>query len=350
MTCSRPLDDTTEAPPPRQEVHQSSFQAVLVHDFLRAYRREQTLHLATVINYHPPRKEDMTDLPLVWAVVLAWNQKDETVACLDSLLHSDYPQMQLLVVDNGSTDGTAETVQQLYPQVMVVRSPVNLGIAAGYNLGLNHALAHRAEYILVANNDIVVDESMVRHLAESMADRPEVGMIMPKIYHYYGDQYRLWCTGARWRKFPPSVKMMGYNVKDAPRYSRSRELEFAPSCCLLIRRQVVEHIGGFDPGYFFYSDDWDYSARVRAAGYHIRFDPAAKLWHKVSVSTQKSEKPSRWWYTMGRSTVRFYRQHSTSSALITYSAWFTVREIVKLKPRRVLPFLTGVKHELACKS
>jgi hypothetical protein len=90
--------------------------------------------------------------------------------------------------------------------------------------------------------------------------------------------------------------------------------------------------------------------RVRTAGYHIQFDPEAKLWHKVSVSTQKSDKPSRWWYTMGRSTVRFYRQHSTSSALITYSAWFAVREIVKLKPRRVLPFLTGVKHELACKS
>ena len=285
--------------------------------------------------------------PLVYFVVLAWNQKDMTINCLMSVLSSDYPNMRVVVVDNGSTDGTSEAITDQFINVKIVRSPINLGIAGGYNLGLEYALQQGAEYVIVANNDIVVEPYMVSYLVKALEESPRAGMAMPKIYHYYGDRTRLWCTGARWRHFPPSVKMVGVNAKDSPRFNHLREIDYAPSCCLLIKRAVLEEVGGFDTGYFFYNDDWDFSARVRKAGYRILYVPNAKIWHKVSASTQKSEKPARWWYIMGRSTVRFYFRYSTPRDLLFFSVWFIIRECIKLKPRRVLPFIAGLMSELA---
>lgn len=285
--------------------------------------------------------------PLVYAIVLAWNHKEMTIECIESLLASRYLNMRLVVVDNGSTDGTSDVLSERFSEIEILRSSTNLGIAGGYNMGLKHAFNNGAEYILIANNDIIVDQMMLSNLVKALESIPGSGIAMPKIYHYFGDQTRLWCTGAYWRRFPPSVKMMGVNAKDSGRFSKFREIEYAPSCCLLIRREVLEIVGYFDTGYFFYYDDWDFSVRTRKAGFSIWFIPNAKMWHKVSMSTQKSEKPDQWWYILGRSTLRYYLRHSTPKALGLYLTWFVVREFVKLKPRRVLPFLTGVGHELA---
>lgn len=284
--------------------------------------------------------------PLVYSIILTWNQKDMTIECLESLLVSEYSNIKFVVVDNGSTDGTPDALNKRFPEVEIVRSPTNLGIAGGYNLGLEYAFKQGADYIFLANNDIIVDKSMLYHLVDALENDPKAGIGMPKIYHYYGDQTRLWCTGARWRRFPPGVKMTGVNAKDSPRFSQLREIEYAPSCCLLIRREVLNIVGYFDTEYFFYNDDWDFSVRTRKAQYTILFVPEAKVWHKVSVSTQKSDKPARWWRIMGQSTVRFYLQHSTPWVLIMFSVWFVIRECIKLKFQHIIPFLTGVWYEI----
>ncbi len=167
-------------------------------------------------------------------------------------------------------------------------------------------------------------------------------MLMPKIHHYYGDRSRLWCVGGRWRRFPPGVKMMGSDEPDGPRYSRPLALGYAPSCTLFVSVAALRQVGFFDEGYFFYYDDWDFSARLRQAGFEIRFVPGAVVYHKVSVSTQKTDRPARWWHTMGRSSVRFYGKHHNSIGLATMTAWFAARETAKRKPARVPPYLRGV--------
>lgn len=284
--------------------------------------------------------------PLVYVVILAWNHKEMTLECIDSFMDSVYSNVRFLVVDNGSEDGTAEAVHEHYPNVEIVCSSTNLGVAGGYNLGIQAALERGAVHILVTNNDVEVDRDMLCRLVDILKSYPDVGMVMPKIYHYYGDRSRLWCTGARWRHFPPSVKMMGTGVKDSDRWSKLREIKYAPSCTLLIRGRVLQEIGGFDENYFFYNDDWDFSARLYEAGYKIFFVPEAKMWHKVSVSTQRSDKSAYWWKVLGRSTVRYYRKHSNHAALFIYAGWFVVREIIKLNFRRIPHFLSGFIHEV----
>lgn len=289
----------------------------------------------------------MPDRPLIYAVVLAWNQLAETLECLESLSHSTYPNLRLLLVDNGSSDGTAEQVTEQYPAVEICRLDPNVGIARGYNRGIEVALQRGADYVMVMNNDTVADAEMVSCLLQAFHDRPATGMAMPKIYHFYGDQRRLWYAGARWRSFPPSIKTIGMDQPDGPAFEHYFTVEYAPSCCLLMPRQALEKVGSFDPAYYFYFDDWDLSARFRAAGYEILFVPRAHLWHKVSVSTQKSEKPARWWQAMGKSSVRFYLQHYSRGILFAYTAWFALRETAKLKFNRVPAYLAGVREGLA---
>ena len=200
---------------------------------------------------------------------------------------------------------------------------------------------------MIMNNDTVVAPEMVTCLVQSFQDRPKTGMAMPKIYHYYGQPGRLWYAGARWRAFPPGIKTIAMNHPDGPRFSSYFNVEFAPSCCLIMPRLAIRKVGVFDPYYYFYFDDWDLSARFRAAGYDILFVPQAHLWHKVSVTTQKSDKPGRYWRAMGQSSVRFFLRHKSYPQLMMHSAWFVVREAAKLKFNRIPPFVQGVSAGLA---
>jgi GT2 family glycosyltransferase len=284
--------------------------------------------------------------PTLIVVILAWNHRKETQECIDSFLATNYTGLKILLVDNGSTDGTFEYFSKNYDQIEIVKSETNLGIAAGYNLGIKKALEINPKYLLIANNDIIVHTEMLKNLVTGMDKIPKAGMGMPRIMHYYGDKPRIWCIGGRWRFFPPSVKMIGYNSFDVDRFMQPMELDFAPSCCLLIRSSIFEKVGFFDSGYFFYYDDWDFSIRLRNAGYKIIYLPSSIVMHKVSVSTQKSDKPSIWWQYYGRSTARFYSKHSSILVLFVISIWIVLRELVKLKPTRIKPFLQGLIIEL----
>ena len=152
----------------------------------------------------------------VFAVVLAFNHVEDTRECLNSFISAAQEMdFQMILVDNGSSDATQEIVGTEFPQVYVLRSEKNLGVAGGYNLGIKYAHDNGADYILIANNDISIDRKMIKHLVRFMNDQPSAGIAMPKIYHYYGDRSRLWMIGAYWRKFPPSIKMMEYNGLDS---------------------------------------------------------------------------------------------------------------------------------------
>jgi len=278
----------------------------------------------------------------LYLVILAWNQLTETLQCLESIQSLNHPPEHILLVDNGSTDETVSTVLQGYPGVTIIRSEENLGVSGGYNLGMDYALKQGADYVLIMNNDVVMAPDFLDQLLEVARLRPDIGIVQPKIYHYYGDQTRLWIVGARWRPFPPAIKMVGAGQKDGPPFDHVQELEYAPSCALLISTEAIKKAGMFDEVYFFYFDDWDYCIRVRQAGFKIYFAPGAKLWHKVSVSTAKSDRASRWWYIYGRSTVRFHATYQSLWLVCLVNLWFIIREVLKGKFKRIVPYLFGV--------
>ncbi len=264
----------------------------------------------------------------VFVVVLAFNNCEDTLECLQSVVTLDYPDVHVVLVDNGSTDGTPARVRERFPNVHVIENGRNLGVPAGYNVGFVYSLAKGADYILMLNNDTVVAPDMLSILLADAASDPKTGILMPKVL-YYGSEDRIWSGGWRYRRFPPAIVPDGSEQPRGRRDEMPRLIEYAPSCGLLIHRQAFERAGLFDPGYLFLYDDWDFSERVRAHGLHIRYVPRARMWHKVSRTTGGPH--SRlFWRTFAASGVRFYRRHGRPVwfSLLTHMGYIAVREFV----------------------
>jgi len=287
---------------------------------------------------------------LIYIVVLAWNHKEDTREALTSFLNSNYSNYRIVVVDNGSTDGTDSMVAYEFPSVELISVEKNLGVSGGYNLGIEHAISQNAKYIMISNNDVVVDSNMILCLLEAIKKDPYAGIAMPKIYHYYGNRKRIWCSGAYFRKFPPTVKMRDFNRIDNGQINSSL-IEFAPSCVLLLKVDLIRKIGTFDTNFYFYFDDWDFSRRARDNNFKILFVAEAVVWHKVSTSTQKTEKPAVWWERMGWSAALYYSKYHTNLQRQLFYIWFFVREVLKGNLSHSLSFYKGVKDYSAhCKT
>ncbi len=293
-------------------------------------------------------KETVQPAPLVYLVVLNWNGFPDTHECLESLQHLAYPRYRVLVVDNASSDDSAERITDQHPDVELIRCEQNLGIAAGYNRGIEAALARGAHYIMVMNNDLICDPLFVSQMVATQRRWPACGIVMPKIY-YYEARDVIWSAGAYARWMPSNIVMRGRQQHDGPAFADEVPIQFAPSCCLLLTRDLCERIA-FDEDYFFYYDDWDFCMQARAIGQRLIFAPDAHLWHKVSRSTQNSPSSLRWWKILGQSCVRYHQKHHSLRLLAVYVAWVLLRETVKGNVRSLPTFLRGIRTGLRART
>jgi hypothetical protein len=242
---------------------------------------------------------------LVYAVTLAWNRREDTLACLDSLFRSTYRPLRVLVCDNGSTDGTPNAVRSSYPQAEVLDLGRNLGFAAGANAGLRHALAAGAEHVLLLNNDTTVDAGMIGALVDAAS--PDVAVVAPLVY-YAGAPDVIWSSGGirnRWT-LEQSGDLRGR--RDPGGWPVALERDFVTGCAMLIARAALADVGLFDERFFMYYEDNDWCLRARAAGYRILLVPAARMWHRVATSSGGLGSPAER-YAMARSSVQFFRKH-----------------------------------------
>lgn len=281
--------------------------------------------------------------PYVVVVILAHNNYSDTKECLQSVLKVNYTPFSVLLVDNGSKDDTVQRIAREFPSVHIIQTGQNLGVAGGFNAGIVSAIQDGAEYIFILNNDTVIEPNIIHVLVEAAQAHPDYGILMPKIL-YYDNRDRIWSIGARYRLFPPAIVMLGLDKRDAPPYTESRLLEYAPTCALFIPSHIFEQVGLLDDGYFFYYDDWDYSLRVRKAGYKIAYIPEAHLYHKVSRTIQNKGKSPFFWYTWGRSGARFYRRHGRPAMLSAFIhlGYLVLREGFQNGPIAMRHFIAGV--------
>jgi GT2 family glycosyltransferase len=286
--------------------------------------------------------------PLVYVVILNWNRKADTLECIGSLMDMDYPNFRILVVDNGSSDGSVEDLKANFPSLELVVNEVNLGVAEGRNVGIQHALENGTDFVALLDSDTVVEPCLLSKLVEVGEADPEVGMVVPKIYSYW-ERDRIASAGSRRRWFPPGrISIIGLDKKDSADYNQQRELDYATGCALLVKRDVFEKVGMFDPVYAYGWDDYDFCEQVTRGGYKIIYVPNAKLWHKVA---SKREEQALKWYRLGRTNVYFYRKYVSMAylALPIYALWILAREMILGNRKAVGPYLKGVWDELWCK-
>jgi GT2 family glycosyltransferase len=237
----------------------------------------------------------------VTVVILNWNLYEDTAACVESVQAAGVDGTRILVVDNGSGDGSPDRLAERFrDQIEIRRNACNDGFAAGNNLGIRHALQSGAQSVLILNNDTLADAAMLRALLEAVEATPAYHLVGPAIF-YESEPQRIWRLGdryaGRWR-LPRAVEAQELDRAVIP-------VDFLTGCAMLVQRQVFETIGLLDPRYAFYFEDADFCERARRAGFQLACVPAARLWHKVSRSADKISARSR--YNQARGRIQFYR-------------------------------------------
>jgi GT2 family glycosyltransferase len=221
-------------------------------------------------------------LPKVSVILLNLNAYEDTRDCLNSLRRVRYSNLEIILVDNGSTDDSLGRLQAEFPEVVALRSGDNLGFAGGNNLGIEQALRGEADYVLLLNNDTVVDSGFLSALVATGETRPDVGVLGPKIF-YFSDPERIWYAGGRLRYGTGACRHVGLNEMDRDgRFSATGDTPFVTGCAMMVKSAVLRQAGLLDARLFVYWEDTDFCSRVTEMGYRCMFVPNSLVWHKVS--------------------------------------------------------------------
>ena len=225
--------------------------------------------------------------PSVCTIVLNWNRRDDALDCLASLGRMDYASHHIVLVDNDSSDGSAEAVAVACPGVEVIRTGANLGYAEGNNVGLDRALKRGADYVLVLNNDTVCDPYMLTRLVAALEADEGAGAAGPTIYFHDAPE-TIWSAGGQfdWKRWKPVLR--GLREQDTGQFSGATEVDYLPGSAMLVRREALQRVGGFEPRYFMYYEDNDWCLRARRCGFTVLHVPDARVWHKISLTRQFS--------------------------------------------------------------
>jgi len=284
--------------------------------------------------------------PKVAAIVLNYNGKELTLPAIASLRKMSYAHFEILHVDNGSSDGSFEAVAEAHPEVVQVRVEENRGVVHGINRGLEVALERGCGYVLVLNNDIEAEASMLTELVRVAESDPTIGCVGPKIY-YYWERQLLWSTGGIIRFKESITRERGMGERDRGQYDRDEEVPYVSGCAMLARRAVVEEIGLWDPLFHLAVDDADWCMRMKQQGYRCFYAHRAVLWHKVAA-TVGGYRASRTFYN-GRSAAIFVRRYGGLREWCTFLLFITaalplafLRELPKGNQGAVLAKLRGV--------
>jgi len=243
----------------------------------------------------------------VAVVVLSWNGRDDTLACLRSLEAVTHVPTTVVVVDNGSSDGSADAVAAAFPAADLVRLDANRGFAGGMNVGTARALELGADAVVYLNNDMVVEPGFLEPLVEASSDRAAAAACSQILFFDPPD--RIWYAGARYR---PSRgyhgRHTGYGRPALPRTSPPYVTDRACAGAMLVRREVLERVGLFDEALFAYAEDVDWSLRARAAGLHALIVPGSVVRHRVSAASGGESSPNTLYLGLRNSLVVAERQ------------------------------------------
>lgn len=250
--------------------------------------------------------------PRVTIVLVNWNGRDDTLACLRSLEGLDYPDYDVVLVDNASADGSVAAVREAHPSVTVVENARNERFARANNQGIDIAFMRGSDFVFLLNNDTEVAPDVLTRLVEA-ARAPSVGMVGPKIY-YFDPADVLWYAGGVVNLWKGLVAHRGIREKDRGQYDDGGDTGYITACAVLVRRACIDHVGGLDESYYIYGEDVDWCERARRAGFRLVYEPRARVWHKVSSSSGGKDvagglTPFKVVHKT-RSMFRFFRRHA----------------------------------------
>jgi GT2 family glycosyltransferase len=228
----------------------------------------------------------------VTIVVVTWNRREETLACLASLARAELGGARIVVVDNGSRDGTAEAIRAGFPDVQVVALPENRGYAGGCNAGIRAALEAGAAGVVLLNNDTEVAADFLGPLVEAIDTDPTFAGVSSAVLRF--DRPELLDVAYSEVQFGRRhvVQLLGVNALVGQGFDRRRQIPVATGCSVLLRAEALRAVGLFDEAYFAYHEDVDWCLRAAQRGWHFLYEPYSRVYHHRSRSTARP-RPAR---------------------------------------------------------
>ncbi len=220
--------------------------------------------------------------PLVSVVIVHWNERDLLRNCLLSLQHQDYPEVEMIVVDNGSTDGTPEMVRREFPRVQLIANAENAGFARGNNQGIRLS---KGKYVIVLNADTTAEPAWIRVQVEAMEADPALGLCQGKMM-LMREPGRINSVGMVLTR-EGLVKHLGDGEEDRGQYETASPIFAVSGACACCRRETLDQIGLFDEDYFIYYEDLDLSWRAWLLGWRCAYVPGAVLHHYRNVTVNR---------------------------------------------------------------
>lgn len=241
-------------------------------------------------------------MPKIGVVIVNWNGAKDTEACLRSLQAPSYGDLDIVVVDNASTDGSAGKIRASFPAVDLLEMPTNGGFGSGANAGMRRLFERGIELVWLLNNDTVVDDGALDALVTKIQEDPRIGAVASVTFHLDApSKVQAWGGG--------TVDLWLGAMRVATRPVREDALHFLSAASLLVRREAIERVGMFDTGYFLYWEDTDLGFRLRANGFRLAVAPASRIWHKESAGTGGGRNARAYDYYV-HSARRFFRAHA----------------------------------------
>ncbi|MSR22642.1 MAG: glycosyltransferase family 2 protein [Gemmatimonadetes bacterium] len=256
--------------------------------------------------------------PSVTAVVLNWCDAESTTACLAALEGQGYPGLSIVLVDNGSPDGSGDLIRERFPHVEFVQTGANLGYSGGNNRGIEAALKNGADYLLILNPDTFMEPGALHLLIQVASADDRVGAVAPTVVRM-DDPEHVWYGGGEF----DSMRALGIHWNGNGRGARPagpHEVSFFTGSAVLLSARAVREVGAFAEDYFLYVEDAELSIRMNRAGWRIVHQPGARVRHRLPPL---GEEPAPYQIRFrDRNRRRLARTHLTPVRRFTFRAWF----------------------------
>ena len=258
--------------------------------------------------------------PLVSIITLNWNQTDITCQFLESTRNLTYKNYEILVCDMGSTiDPTARIAAAAYPNTRVLRSEKNLGFTGGNNWGIRQA---KGDYVFIVNNDTEVTPDLLDVLIEPFYQDATIGVTCPKIRFYQQPDMIQYAGFNPINVLTGRTTAVGSKEIDRGQCDVSGYTHGAHGCAMMVSREVIDKVGLFPETFFIYYEEWDWSARILKAGYHIYYQAKGLIYHKESVTMGKQSAIKVYYHTRNR--ILYMRRNTSPGQFAVFITFFTL--------------------------
>lgn len=225
---------------------------------------------------------NVSNLPHVVVIVLNWNGASDTIECLETIKQSSYPNFEVAVVDNGSTDNSVERLRSAYPDLWLIETGANLGFAGGNNVGMRAALAAGCDVIVLLNNDTTVAADWLDSFVSAAETLPMGSILGGKIF-YASQPSTIWHFGAHWDPLLCRFNLLGRGCQET-KWTSVEAVDLIIGCCIWMPRAAIEAVGFLEEAFYLNYEETDWCSRARRSGFSLFSVPRVKVWHKISAS------------------------------------------------------------------